>query len=89
MSSNWPQLTVALALTLGAAYLVADVRRAPSPIRFLRSVIEDHEIEAAFVDRPRRIVRGVVFLVTAVALAFSRDDARRPSDAVRRQTRKR
>src|SRR5476649_1873374 len=69
MPSNWPELTLALALTLGAAYLVADVvARAVHSI--LHAILEDREVETLFVDRPRRIVRVVIFLVTAVALAF-------------------
>src|SRR5258705_1522147 len=68
MSAHWPELTLAVALALLAAYLVADVvaRIARS---ILRAIIEDHEVEAAFVDRPRRVVHVVVFLVTAAALA--------------------
>jgi small-conductance mechanosensitive channel len=65
----WPDLTLAVALALLAAYLVADVvARVVQSI--LRAIIEDHEVEALFVDRPRRIVRVVIFLVTAVAVAF-------------------
>ncbi len=69
MPSNWPDLTLALGLALLAAYLVADVvaRIAQS---VLRTIIEDREVEALFVDRPRRIVRAAIFLVTAAALAF-------------------
>lgn len=65
---NWPELTLALALALFAAYLVADVvaRLAHS---VLSAIIEDREIQSMFVDRPRRVVRVVVFLVTAAALA--------------------
>jgi hypothetical protein len=36
----------------------------------LRAVVVDREVEGLFVDRPRRIVRGIVFVVSAVALAF-------------------
>lgn len=69
MPSNWPELTLALALALLAAYLVADlIARVAQSI--LRAIIEDREVEALFVDRPRRIVRVVVFLVTAAALAL-------------------
>ena len=65
---NWPELTLALALAAAAAYLVADVvARIGQAI--LRAVLEDRATEAAFVDRPRRIVRVVVFLVTLAALA--------------------
>jgi small conductance mechanosensitive channel len=67
--ANWPDLTLALALALIAAYLVADVvARIVGSI--LRAIVEDRETEALFVDRPRRVVRMVIFVVTAVALAF-------------------
>jgi len=65
--SNWPELTLALALAGAVAYLVAEaVARLVHAI--LRGVLEDKATEAAFVDRPRRIVRLVVFLVTFAAL---------------------
>src|SRR5258706_4288867 len=69
MSAHWPEMTLAVALALLAAYLVADIvaRIARS---ILRAIIEDHEVEALFVDRPGRIVRVAIFLVTAAALAF-------------------
>jgi small conductance mechanosensitive channel len=69
MPANWPDLALAVALAVVAAYLVADIvaRIAQS---ILRAIVEDREIEALFVDRPRRVVRVVIFLVTAVALAF-------------------
>src|SRR5688572_1298746 len=69
MPSNWPELTLALALALVVAYLVADLvsRIAQS---LLRGVIADPELETLFVDRPRRVVRLVIFVITAVAVAF-------------------
>jgi hypothetical protein len=69
MPSHWADLTLAVALALFAAYLVSDIvaRIAQS---ILRAIIEDREVEALFVDRPRRIVRIAIFLVTAAALAF-------------------
>jgi hypothetical protein len=36
----------------------------------LRAVIADPEVEALFVDRPRRVIRLVIFLVAAAALSF-------------------
>jgi small conductance mechanosensitive channel len=61
-------VTLALALALIAAYVVADVvsRIAQS---ILHAIIEDREVQEQFVDRPRRVVQLVVFLVTASALA--------------------
>jgi moderate conductance mechanosensitive channel len=62
-------LILTLALTLVAAYLVADaIARALQ--KMLRAIIEDPHIEALFVDRPRRIVRIAIFLLTAAALAL-------------------
>ena len=65
---NWPELTLALALAIIAGYFIADVV-ARLAERVLRAVIPD-EREAHFVDRPRRVVRLTIFVVTAAALAF-------------------
>ena len=69
MPSNWPELTLAVALALAGADLLADL-----VARFvqstLRAVIADPAVETAFVDRPRRIIRVVTFLVATVALIF-------------------
>jgi small conductance mechanosensitive channel len=64
-----PTLILALALASVVAYLVADLvaRIAQS---MLRGVIGDPELEKIFVDRPRRVVRIVIFLIAAVALSF-------------------
>jgi small conductance mechanosensitive channel len=66
--SNWPELTLAVTLALVAAYILADVlaRGAESILR----AIVPNEHEKLFVDRPKRIVRLVIFLITGVALAF-------------------
>jgi small conductance mechanosensitive channel len=67
--ANWPELTLALVLTFIAAYLIADVvSRMVSAV--LRGIIADPQMEAALVDRPRAIVRGVLFALTSLALAF-------------------
>lgn len=59
---------VALAFAFAAAYVVADlVSRIAQSI--LKGIIEDREVRPQFVDRPRRIVQLLVFLVTAAALA--------------------
>jgi small conductance mechanosensitive channel len=69
MSANWPELTLAIALALVVAYFVADlVARLVQSI--LRAIIADPDVEMLLVDRPRRVVRLVLFLVTATALAF-------------------
>jgi small conductance mechanosensitive channel len=68
LPENWPELTLALALAVIAGYFVADVV-ARLVERVLRAVIPD-EREARLVDRPRRVVRLTIFLVTTAALAF-------------------
>ena len=53
---TWPEATLALALVTLVSYLVADVvARLVQSV--LRAVIEDDELEALLVDRPRRLVR--------------------------------
>jgi small-conductance mechanosensitive channel len=67
VSGNWPELTLAAAVAIVAAYLVADVvSRVIQSI--LRGIIADPHRETLFVDRPRRVVRLVIFIVTAAAL---------------------
>jgi moderate conductance mechanosensitive channel len=59
---------VAIAAAVALAYLVADmVARVADSV--LRTIVEDRDIQSQFVDQPRRIVRIVVFLVAAAALA--------------------
>ena len=66
MPSNWPELTLALSLALVVAYGVADlVARAAQAV--LRGIVPD---ETHLVDRPGRVVRLFIFLITAVALSF-------------------
>ena len=66
---NWPEITLALALALGAAYLVADVV-ARMVRAVLRAVIADPATETLFVERPRRIVRLVIFVIAGAAFSF-------------------
>ncbi len=69
MPSNWPEMTLALALAIVVAYLVADfVSRIVRTI--LRAIIADPGYETLFVERPRRVIRLVIFLVTLAALSF-------------------
>jgi moderate conductance mechanosensitive channel len=68
MPSNWPELTLALALALTAAYVVSDLSgRAVAAM--LRAIVPDDR-ERLLVDRPKRIIRLLTFLITAAALAF-------------------
>jgi moderate conductance mechanosensitive channel len=68
MPSNWPELTLAVTLALVAAYIVADLlaRGAES---MLRAIVPD-EHEKLFVDRPKRVVRLILFLIVGVALGL-------------------
>jgi small conductance mechanosensitive channel len=68
MPSNWPELTLAVTLALVAAYLIADVV-ARGVDSILRAILPD-EHEKLFVDRPKRMVRLLIFLLSAAALAF-------------------
>src|SRR5215510_4650171 len=58
---------VSIAVALAVAYVIADIiaRVADS---VLRAIIEDRDTQAQFVDKPRRIVRVLVFVVIAAAL---------------------
>jgi moderate conductance mechanosensitive channel len=67
--ANWPELTLALVVAFLAAYLIADlVSRLVSAT--LRGIIADPAIESTFVERPREVIRGALFAVTSLALAF-------------------
>ena len=68
MPSNWPELTLAVTLALVAAYIIADViARVVESV--LRAILPD-EHEHLFVDRPKNVIRLVIFAIVAVALAF-------------------
>ena len=61
------ELVFAVTLAIAAAYLIADlVARVAQSI--LRAVIADSNLEAMFVDRPRRIIRLTIFVVAGMAL---------------------
>ena len=69
LPANWPVIALALLLALAIAYVIADVAgRIVQAL--LRAVIADHSVEAPFIERPRRIARLLIFLVTATALSF-------------------
>ena len=68
MPANWPELTLAAALVLGVAYFVADLF-ARGTESLLRAIVAD-PLEPVLVERPRRIVRLLIFLVTAAVLAL-------------------
>ena len=65
---QWPIVALALALVLLSAYVIGDlVSRVLESS--LRSILPDEQ-ERRFVDRPKRTLRVVIFLVTAVALSL-------------------
>jgi small conductance mechanosensitive channel len=68
MPANWPELTLALSLALGAAYIVADLvaRLADSVLRAIIADEQEHLLD----NRPTRVVRLLIFLLCAAALAF-------------------
>jgi small conductance mechanosensitive channel len=68
MTTHWPSLAIALGVTILVAYVIAHViaRLVESG---LRAILPD-EHEHALVNRPKAIVRLLIFLMTAVALAF-------------------
>jgi moderate conductance mechanosensitive channel len=68
MPSNWPEITLALALAIVVAYLVADfVARLVQST--LRGILADSQYERILVERPRRIIRLVIFLAILSAVA--------------------
>jgi moderate conductance mechanosensitive channel len=69
LPANWPVLAIALTVALVAAYLLAGfISRLVSAA--LRAIIPDPETEALFVERPQRVIRLTIFVVTALALAL-------------------
>ena len=68
MPSNWPELSLALALALVAAYAVTAflTRRIE---RWLRALIPDSR-ERLLVDNPLPVIRGLLFIVTAAIVAI-------------------
>jgi small-conductance mechanosensitive channel len=65
---QWPELTLALTLAFIAAFVLADfvARRVESG---LRAILPD-EHERRFVDRPKLIIRLVIFAIAAAAFSF-------------------
>src|SRR5688572_25881753 len=68
MPSNWPELSLALALALVAAYAVTAflTRRIE---RWLRALVPDAR-ERMLVDSPLPVIRGLLFFITAVVVAI-------------------
>jgi moderate conductance mechanosensitive channel len=68
MPSNWPELSLALALALVAAYVVTSFlgRRIE---RWLRALVPN-ERERYLVDSPLPVIRGLLFVVTAAIVAI-------------------
>ena len=68
MPTNWPELTLALALVIVVAYMVADFV-AKFVQSTLRAILADSQYETLLVERPRRVIRLAIFLVLLGALA--------------------
>jgi small-conductance mechanosensitive channel len=68
MPSNWPELSLALALALVAAYVVTTFlgRRIE---RWLRALVPDDR-EHMLVDSPLPVIRGLLFFATAAIVAL-------------------
>jgi len=68
MPTNWPELSLALALALVAAYVVTSFlgRRIEA---FLRALVPD-EREHLLVDSPMPVIRGLLFLLTAFVVGI-------------------
>ena len=68
-TTNWPELALFVALALVGAYLIADVagRWLESTLRAL--IADEHE--RLLVDRPRRAIRVLIFLIAGAALTLA------------------
>lgn len=68
MPSNWPELSLALALALVAAYVVTSFlgRRIEA---WLRAMVPDQR-EHILVDSPMPVIRGLLFLLTAAIVGI-------------------
>ena len=68
MPANWPELTLALALALIAAYVVANL--AARVVRSIFRGILPPDAEERFINGPGRAIHVFVFLILGVALSF-------------------
>ena len=69
MPANWPEITLALALAIVVAYLIADFV-AKFVQSTLRGILADSQYEAILVERPRRVIRVVIFALILAALTI-------------------
>ena len=69
MPANWPEITLALALAIVVAYLIADFV-AKFVQSTLRGILADSQYETMLVERPRRVIRVVIFGLILTALAI-------------------
>ena len=69
MPANWPEITLALALAIVVAYLIADFV-AKFVQSTLRGILADSRYEALLVERPRRVIRVVIFALILAALSI-------------------
>ena len=68
MPANWPDLTLALALALIAAYLIANL--AARAVRSIFRTILPDDIEEQFIRGPGRAIHVFLFLIVGAALTF-------------------
>jgi moderate conductance mechanosensitive channel len=68
MPANWPELALALALALLAAYVIANV--AARAVRSIFHAILPDEREDRFIRGPGRAIHVFLFLIVAAALSF-------------------
>jgi moderate conductance mechanosensitive channel len=68
MPSNWPDLALALALALVAAYIIANL--AARGVRSMLHAILPDEREARFIQGPGRAIHIFLFLIIAAGLSF-------------------
>ena len=68
MPANWPDLTLALAMALAAAYVIANL--ASRVVRSLLRAILPDEHEDRFIKGPGRAIHIFLFLIISAALAF-------------------
>jgi small conductance mechanosensitive channel len=68
MPSNWPELGLALALALVAAYVVTSFLGRLIE-RWLRALVPDNR-EHLLVNSPLPVIRGLLFVITAAAVAI-------------------
>ena len=68
MPSNWPDLALALALALVAAYILTNL--AARAMRSMLHAMVPEDREGRFVHGPGRAIHVLLFLIIATGLSF-------------------